>query len=89
MRNFNQFVRNKVWVLVPRPNDHTVTGTKWVFRNKLDDFGVVVRNKARLVTRGYNQEEGIVYDENFAPFARLEAIRLLIAFATFMNIKLY
>jgi len=51
------------------------------FRNKLDDSGEIVRNKARLVVQGYNQQEGIDYDETYAPVARLEAIRLLIAFA--------
>ncbi|CAM8943836.1 unnamed protein product [Rhodiola kirilowii] len=75
----HQFERIKVWRLVPRPEDKNVIGTKWVFRNKMDDKGVVVRNKARLVVKGYNQQEGIDYDETFAPVARLEAIRLLIS----------
>ena len=64
-------------------------GTKWVFRNKLDEEGKVVRNKARLVAQGYNQEEGIDYEETFAPVARIEAIRILLAFASSMHIKLY
>lgn len=51
-----------------------------MFRNKLDDSGVIVRNKARLVVQGFNQQEGIDYDETFAPVARLKAIRILIAF---------
>ena len=55
----NQFERNKVWQLVTRPKDCTVIGTKWVFRNKLDESGLVVRNKVRLVAKGYSQEEGI------------------------------
>ncbi|XP_074301279.1 uncharacterized protein LOC141632652 [Silene latifolia] len=80
----NQFERSKVWHLEPRPRDRSVIGTKWVFRNKLDDAGVIVRNKARLVVQGYNQQEGNDYDETFAPVARLEAIRLLIAFAAHM-----
>uniref|UniRef100_A0A2N9GGP6 CCHC-type domain-containing protein n=1 Tax=Fagus sylvatica TaxID=28930 RepID=A0A2N9GGP6_FAGSY len=54
----NQFERNKVWTLAPRPKDHSVIGTKWVFRNKKDEEGIIVRNKARLVAQGYNQEEG-------------------------------
>lgn len=85
----SQFERNQVWTLTPRPQNHPVIGTKWVFRNKLDENGNVVRNKARLVAKGYNQEEGIDFDETFAPVARLEAIRILLAFAAYMNIKLY
>ncbi|OMO77060.1 Zinc finger, CCHC-type [Corchorus capsularis] len=65
---------------VPPPANHPIVGTKWVFRNKLDENGRVVRNKARLVAKEYNQEEGIDYDETFSPVARLEAIRLLLAF---------
>ena len=52
----NQFERNEVWELVPRPSDHPIMGTKWVFRNKLDENGVIVRHKARLVAKAYNQE---------------------------------
>ena len=84
----HQFERNKVWRLVPRPKDRSVIGTKWVFRNKLDDKGQVTRNKARLVVKGYNQQEGIDYDETFAPVARLEAIRLLIAYSAHHGFKL-
>nr|KYP53191.1 Copia protein [Cajanus cajan] len=85
----NQFTRNEVWDLVPLPSDHPIIGTKWVFRNKLDEYGIIVRNKARLVVKGYNQEEGIDYDETFALVARKEAIRLLLAYASIMNFKLY
>ena len=85
----NQFERNKVWHLVPRPTHQSVIGTKWVYRNKLDESGLVVRNKARLVAQGCNQEEGIDYDETFAPVARLEAIRILLAFACHKNFILY
>lgn len=85
----NQFKRQDVWELVAPPEDHTIIGTKWIFRNKLDSKGNVVRNKARLVAQGYRQEEGIDYDETFAPVARLESIRLLLAYACFMNIKLF
>ena len=60
----NQFKRNEVWHLVPRPSDHPIIGTKWVFRNKMDKSGVVVKNKVRLVTQGYSQEEGIAFDKN-------------------------
>src|SRR5438445_13260223 len=76
----NQFERNKVWRLVPKPRNRSIIGAKWVFRNKLDEDGIVVRNKARLVAKRYSQEEGIDYDETFAPVARLvarlEAIRI-------------
>ena len=85
----NQFERNKVWDLVPRPKRHPVIGTKWVFRNKHDDQGHIIRNKARLVAQGYSQEEGIDYDQTFAPVARLEAIRIFLAFAAFKGFKVY
>jgi len=85
----NQFVRNDVWELVPKPKDTSIIGTKWVFRNKLDEDGHIIRNKARLVAQGYNQQEGIDYDETFAPVARLESIRMLLSFACYKNFKLY
>jgi len=55
----HQFKRNKVWHLVPRPENRSIIGTNWVFQNKLDEFETVTRYKARLVVQGYNQEEGI------------------------------
>nr|XP_043615866.1 uncharacterized mitochondrial protein AtMg00820-like [Erigeron canadensis] len=77
-----QFEINKVWELVPRPHhSKTVIGTKWVYRNKMDKRGVVTRNKARLVALGYRQEDGIDYDETFAPVARLEAIKMFLAYS--------
>ena len=69
----NQFARNEVSFLVPRTDEMKIIGLKWVFRNKLDEDGVITRNKARLVAKAYNQEEGIDYGETFAPVARLEA----------------
>ncbi|GJW82940.1 copia protein [Tanacetum coccineum] len=66
----NQFIANDVWELVPQPKNMTIIGTKWVFRNKLDENGIVSRNKARLVAQGYNQQEGIDYDETYAPFSK-------------------
>ena len=60
--------------LVPRPSNHAIIGTKWVYRNKLNEKGVITRNKARLVAKGYNQKKGIDYEETFAPVVRLEAI---------------
>ena len=74
----NQFKRNEVWELVPMPNDQSVIGTKWVYRNKMDENGIIIRNKARLVAQGYNQQEGIDYEETFAPVARLEECYLLL-----------
>ena len=85
----NQFERNNVWILVCRPIDHPIIGTKWVYRNKLDETRKIIRNKARLVAKGYNQQEGIDFDETYAPVARLEAIRLLLAFACYMDFKLF
>ncbi|KAK8930658.1 hypothetical protein KSP39_PZI016172 [Platanthera zijinensis] len=85
----NQFERNKVWELVPKPRNHQIVGTKWVFRNKLDDQGIIVRNKARLVAQGYCQEEGIDYDQTFAPVARLEAIRIFLAYAAHKKFKVF
>ena len=75
--------------MVPAPKDRAIIGTKWIFRNKMDEDGVVTRNKARLVAKGYSQEEGIDYDETFAPVARLEAIRIFLAFAAHSNFKVY
>ena len=85
----NQFERNKVWTLVPRPKHHPIIGSKWVFRNKMNEQDIITSNKARLVAKGYNQEEGIDYDETYTPVARLEAIRMLLAYASYMNFKIY
>ncbi|GJS87923.1 putative ribonuclease H-like domain-containing protein [Tanacetum coccineum] len=84
-----QFKLQQVWILVDLPHGAKVIGTKWVFRNKKDERGVVVRNKARLVAQGYKQEQGVDYDEVFAPVARIEAIQLFLAFASFMGIIVY
>ncbi|GJU34725.1 putative ribonuclease H-like domain-containing protein [Tanacetum coccineum] len=84
-----QFRLQQVWILVDLPHGAKVIGTKWVYRNKQDERGVVVRNKARLVAQGHRQEEGIDYDEVFAPVARIEAIRLFLAFASFMGFIVY
>ncbi|GJS80973.1 putative ribonuclease H-like domain-containing protein [Tanacetum coccineum] len=84
-----QFELQKVWTLVDLPNGKRAIGTKWVFRNKKDERGIVVRNKARLVAQGYTQEEGIDYDEVFAPVARIEAIRLFFAYASYMGFIVY
>ncbi|GJR03248.1 retrovirus-related pol polyprotein from transposon TNT 1-94, partial [Tanacetum coccineum] len=85
----NQFIANDVWELVPQPRNMTIIETKWVFRNKLDENGIVSQNKARLVAQGYNQQEGIDYDETYAPVARLESIRILLAYACALDFKLF
>ena len=85
----NNFTRNQVWDLVERFKNYNVNGTKWVFRNKQNKDGIVVRNKARLVAQGSTQVEGLDFDETFAPVARLEAIKILLAYACSHNIKLY
>jgi hypothetical protein len=84
----NNFKRNQVWSLVERPNTNVI-GTKWVFRNKQDENGVVTRNKARLVAQGFTKVEGLDFEEMYAPVARLEAIRMLLAYAAHHNFKLY
>jgi hypothetical protein len=73
-----QFDKLKVWKLVKLPKGKMPIGTRWVFRNKKDDTGVIVRNKARLVVQGFYQQEGIDFDDVFAPVARLEAIGILL-----------
>ncbi|GJV53706.1 putative ribonuclease H-like domain-containing protein [Tanacetum coccineum] len=84
-----QFKLQQVWILVDLPNGKKAIGTKWVFRNKKDERGIVIRNKARLVAQGHRQEEGIDYEEVFAPVARIEAIRLFLAYASFMGFLVY
>jgi cobalamin biosynthesis protein CobT len=78
----NNFTRNRVWHLVPCPNQNVV-GIKWVFCNKQDEHGVVTRNKARLMAKGYSQVEGLDFGETYAPISRLESIRILLAYATY------
>jgi hypothetical protein len=85
----NNFKRNQVCELVERPKDHNVIGTRWVFHNKQDQDGIVIRNKARLVAQGYTQIEGLDFRETYAPVARLEAIRILFAYVCAHNIKLH
>nr|AAM08642.1 Putative copia-type pol polyprotein [Oryza sativa Japonica Group] len=84
----NNFTQNEVWNLVERARQNVI-GTKWIFRNKQDEAGVVIRNKARLVAQGFTQIEGLDFGETFAPVARLESIRILLAFVTNLNFKLY
>ncbi|GJX30785.1 retrovirus-related pol polyprotein from transposon TNT 1-94 [Tanacetum coccineum] len=84
----NQFERNKVWTLVPMPLGKTIIRTKWIWKNKMDGGGFT-KNKARLVAQGYNQHEGIDYEETFAHVARLEALRIFLAYATYMGFVVY
>ena len=85
----DQIEKNDTWELVPRPTNKNVIGTKWVFRNKHNEDGKVVRNKARLVYKGYTQIEGVDVDETFAPVVRLETIRMFLALAAHKRYKVY
>ncbi|GJV60829.1 ribonuclease H-like domain-containing protein [Tanacetum coccineum] len=84
-----QFKLQQVWILIDLPIGKRAIRTKWVFRNKKDERGIVIRNKARLVAQGHRQEEGIDYEEVFALVARIEAIRLFLAYASFMSFLVY
>nr|GEU44307.1 copia protein [Tanacetum cinerariifolium] len=84
-----QFKIQNVWTLVDCPKGVRPIGTKWVLKNKKDERGIVIRNKTRLVAQGHTQEEGIDYDEVFAHVARIEAIRLFLAYASFMGFTVY
>ncbi|GJV76640.1 retrovirus-related pol polyprotein from transposon TNT 1-94, partial [Tanacetum coccineum] len=85
----NEFERLEVWELVPRPEKVMVITLKWIYRVKLDELGGILKNKASLVARGYHQEEGIDFEESFALVARLDAIRIFLAYAAHMNIIVY
>ncbi|GJT03386.1 putative ribonuclease H-like domain-containing protein [Tanacetum coccineum] len=84
-----QFKLQKVWTLVDLPNGKRAIGTKWVYRNKKDERGIMIKNKARLVAQRYTEEEGINYDEVFFPVARIEEIRLFLAYASFKDFMVY
>ena len=85
----NQFQRNEVSCLVPKLSHQFVIGTKWVFKNKMNENGIVTRNKVRLVAQWYSQEEKIDFEETYAPAARLEVIRILFTFAVSQSVKLF
>ncbi|GJW59981.1 putative ribonuclease H-like domain-containing protein [Tanacetum coccineum] len=85
----NEFERLEVWELVPRPDKVMVITLKWIYKVKLDELGGILKNKARLVARGYRQEEGIDFEESFALVSRLEAIRIFLTFAAHMNMVVY
>nr|GEX84754.1 putative reverse transcriptase domain-containing protein [Tanacetum cinerariifolium] len=84
-----QFKIKNVWTLVDYPKRVRPIGTKWVLKNKKDERGIIIRNKARLVAQGHTQEEGINYDEVFAPVARTEAIKLFLDYGSFMGFTIY
>nr|GFA00286.1 retrovirus-related Pol polyprotein from transposon TNT 1-94 [Tanacetum cinerariifolium] len=85
----NEFERLEVCELVPRPDKVMVITLKWIYKVKLDELGGILKNKARLVARGYRQEEGIDFEESFTPVARLDAILIFLAFAAHMNVIVY
>nr|GEZ83726.1 retrovirus-related Pol polyprotein from transposon TNT 1-94 [Tanacetum cinerariifolium] len=84
-----QFKRLDVWVLVPAPDKITPLTLKWLFKNKHDEEKTVIQNKSRLVVRGYRQEEGIDFEESFAPVARMEAIRIFLAYAAHKSFTVF
>nr|GFA01544.1 retrovirus-related Pol polyprotein from transposon TNT 1-94 [Tanacetum cinerariifolium] len=88
-QELNEFEWLEVWELVPRPDKVIVITLKWIYKVKLDELGGTLKNKARLVARGYRQEEGIDFEESFAPVARLEAIRIFLAYAAHKNMVVY
>jgi len=85
----DQIEKNNTWEMVQRPEGKNVIGSKWIFKNKLNEQGQVIRNKARLVCKGYAQIEGLDFGETFAPVARLEAIRMFLAYACHKRFKVY
>nr|GEZ72104.1 hypothetical protein [Tanacetum cinerariifolium] len=85
----HEFERLEVWELVPRPDKVMVITLKWIYKVKLDELGGILKNKAHLVARGYRHEEGINFEESFAPVARLEAIRIFLAYAAHKNMVVY
>nr|GFD10361.1 integrase, catalytic region, zinc finger, CCHC-type, peptidase aspartic, catalytic [Tanacetum cinerariifolium] len=86
---FLQFKMLDVWVLVPAPDNISPLTLKWLFKNKHDEEQTVIRNKSRLVVRGYRQEEGINFEESFAPVAWIEAIRIFLAYAAHKSFTVF
>ena len=85
----DQIEKNHTWELVPRPHDKNVIGTKWIFKNKLNENGDVIRNKVRLSCKGYAQQEGIDFEETFSLVARLEDIRMFLPFSSFQQFNVF
>nr|GFB86335.1 retrovirus-related Pol polyprotein from transposon TNT 1-94 [Tanacetum cinerariifolium] len=86
---FLQFKRLDVWVLVPALDNISPLTLKWIFKNKHDEEQTVIRKKSRLVVRGYRQEEGINFEESFASVARMEAIRIFLAYDTHKSFMVF
>jgi hypothetical protein len=84
----HRFTKNDVWRHIPRPPYHNIIGTKWIFKNKSNEHGIVVRNKACLVAQGYTKIERVDFDETFAPVARLESIRISLSIACHLGFRL-
>ena len=82
-------VKNETWELVSRPKDNNIIGSKWVFKNKLDENGEITRNKARLVCKGYSQEVGVDYGEKFSLVTRMEGLRTLLVYASYKGFIVY
>ncbi|GJU08477.1 retrovirus-related pol polyprotein from transposon TNT 1-94 [Tanacetum coccineum] len=89
MQDELRFKRLQVWELVPRPEGKNIIALKWLWKNKYDAENIVVRNKTRLVAKGYKQEEGIDFEESFAPVARLKVVRMFIVYAAHKNITIF
>ncbi|GKB77558.1 retrovirus-related pol polyprotein from transposon TNT 1-94 [Tanacetum coccineum] len=85
----NQFKRLDVWELVECPVGRNIIKVKWIWKNKTDAENTVIRNKSCLVAKGYGQEEGIDFEESFAPVARLEAVRIFVAYAAHKNFPIF
>ncbi|GJY91860.1 retrovirus-related pol polyprotein from transposon TNT 1-94 [Tanacetum coccineum] len=85
----HEFERLQVWELVPCPKKFMLIKQKWIYKVKTDEFGGVLKNKARLVAQGFRQEEGIDFEESFAPVARIEAIRIFVANAANKNMMIF
>jgi hypothetical protein len=89
MKNWTRLKKNQTWKLVPRPKNKNVIGTKWVYKNKMNENGEVIGNKSRLVCKGYALVEGVDYEETFAPMAILEAINMFLTFSSYKKFKVY
>lgn len=88
-KELNQFKRNDVWYLVKKPNDKNIIGTKWIFKNKMNEPGTIIRNNARLIAKGYAQMERIDFKKTFVPVVRLESIRIILSIACHLKFKLF
>jgi len=88
-KELDQIEKNQTWELVPRTKDKNVIGTKWIFKNRLNENGEITKKNAILVCKGYSHVEGIDFEEIYAPVARLEAIRMFLSFSCFSNLKIY